>query len=114
MLHDETTLSMLRFRRERDWEQFHSPLNLAIAISVESSELLEQFQWSLPGEIRPTADQREAIEHEVADITMLLTYLVHDLDIDLDSAVRAKLALNAVHYPVEKAKGNARKHNRLT
>lgn len=113
LLNEKTLRAALRFREERDWQQFHSPLNLAIAIAVEAGELLEQFQWSLPGEQRPNAEQRVAIEEEVADIAILLSYLTNDLGIDIDVVVQAKLALNARRYPVDKSRGNAVKYDRL-
>lgn len=113
MLNNQTLIAALRFREERDWRQFHSPLNLAIAIAVESGELLEQFQWSVPGEQRPNAEQRIAIEQEVADIAIVLSYLTNDLGIDIDAVVQNKLALNARRYPVEKSRGKAVKYDRL-
>jgi len=103
----------LEFRREREWQQFHTPLNLAVAISVEAGELLEQFQWSLPNEVRPTDAQREAVEHEIADIAILVAYLANDLGIDIEQAVKRKLVLNAKRYPLEKARGSARKYDQI-
>ena len=113
MLSKGTLAAALQFRRERDWEKFHTPLNLAIAISVESGELLEQFQWMLPGEHRPSVEQQTAIEHEMADIVILLSYLASDLGVDLDKAVQGKLTLNATRYPVESARGSAKKYDHL-
>ena len=111
MLDKETLRAALDFRRERDWEQFHTPQNLAIAISVEAGELLEQFQWMTQGEVRPTDKQRIAIEQEVADVVMLISYLAYDLGIDVNEVVRKKLALNAARYPVERARGTATKYD---
>ncbi len=105
MLADETVEQLMAFRREREWEQFHTPKNLAIAISVEAAELLEQFQWSSDD---ASVDATEAIRHEMADVAILLTYLAKDLGVDLDSAVRAKLVLNAAKYPVERNRGVVR------
>ncbi|MCC7052484.1 MAG: nucleotide pyrophosphohydrolase [Gemmatimonadaceae bacterium] len=113
VLSPETLQALLHFRRERDWEQFHSPRNLAIAIAVEAGELLEQFQWMKDGESRPTAAQRDALELEMADVAILLSYLAADLDVDLDAAVRRKLAVNAGRYPVAKARGSAVKYDAL-
>ena len=113
MVNKDTLIMALEFRREREWQQFHSPLNLTIAISVEAGELLEQFQWALPDEPRPRADQRQAVEREVADLVILLSYLASDLGIDIDTAVRQKLAFNAQRYPVDKARGNAKKYDEL-
>ena len=113
VLDPRTLEAALAFRRERDWEQFHSPRNLAIAIAVEAGELLEHFQWMRDGEARPTSDAREALELEMADVAILLSYLAADLGVDLDASVRRKLALNAARYPVEKARGSALKYDRL-
>ena len=113
MLSKETLFAALEFRREREWQKFHTPLNLALAISVEAGELLEQFQWLLPDALAPTEGQRDAIENEVADIAILLAYFINDLDIDIDAAVRQKLMLNGQRYPIEKSRGNARKYNQL-
>jgi len=113
MLSQETLAAALAFRRDRAWQQFHSPLNLAVAISVEAGELLEQFQWALPGERRPRPDQRIAVEHEVADLVILLSYLASDLGIDIESAVKNKLAINEQRYPVDKARGSAKKYDEL-
>lgn len=113
MLNKETIQALLAFRRERDWEQFHTPKNLAIAIAVEAAELLEHFQWTselAPGE----AGGSEALAEEIADVAILLTYLAHDLGIEMDQAVLRKLAINGRQYPVATSKGSARKHRRLT
>ena len=113
MLSQATVDAALAFRRDRDWEQFHSPRNLAIAISVEAGELLEHFQWMREGESRPTASQLDALELEIADVAILLSYLVSDLGVDLDATVRRKLALNESRYPVDKARGSAAKYDAL-
>lgn len=113
MLKPSTLLAALTFRRERDWEQFHTPQNLAIAISVEAGELLERFQWMQSGDAPLSDKGRLAIEHEMADIAILLSYLVHDLAVELDDAVLRKLALNAERYPVDKARGKATKYDEL-
>jgi NTP pyrophosphatase (non-canonical NTP hydrolase) len=109
MLDPTLVEALLAFRRAREWEQFHTPKNLAIAISVEAGELLEQFQWTHEGAIRePSA----ALRHEMADVAILLTYLAHDLGVDLSDAVREKLADNDRRYPVDEARGSARKSPR--
>ena len=110
-LSGDTIEALLAFRREREWDQFHTPKNLAIAISVEAAELLEHFQWSADSHDKP-AELSEEVGDEIADVAILLTYLANDLKIDLDSAVRRKLAINGVRYPVETSRGNARKHGR--
>ena len=113
VLSQSTIDAAIAFRRARDWEQFHSPRNLAIAIVVESAELLEHFQWMKEGEQRPVEAQREAFEMEMADIALLLTYLAGDLGVDLDVAVSRKLAINETRYPVEKARGSSAKYDAL-
>ena len=101
----ETSLTALRdalrrFADERDWNQFHSPKNLAISVSLEASELLEHFQWS--GEAAPGAKQE--IAHEMADVLLYLIRLADRLDIDLLEAAARKMELNAIKYPVPKEK----------
>lgn len=113
MLDQETLRAAVEFRRERAWEVFHTPQNLAVAISVEAGELLEQFQWMRPNEVRPTSDKRDAIEQEIADVVLLISYLMHDLGIDVNEVVRKKLLLNAARYPVEKSRGTAEKYDAL-
>lgn len=113
MLSQSTLEAALAFRRARDWQQFHSPRNLAIAIAVESGELLEHFQWMTDGEMRPTESQRDALEMEIADVAILLSYLVSDLGVDIDAAVQRKLAVNATRYPVKKSRGSAVKYDVL-
>jgi NTP pyrophosphatase (non-canonical NTP hydrolase) len=112
VLKEETMAALLAFRREREWEQFHSPKNLAIGIAVEAGELLEQFQWT-------TADQgpRDAVHgdrrvrEEIADVAILLTYIALDLGVDIDLAVKEKLAINERRYPVGLSRGTATKHD---
>ena len=105
---------LLAFRRERDWEQFHTPKNLSAALSVEVAELLECFQWAKDGELAElVVRERAAIQEEIADIAILLCYLCHDLNIDLDAAVRSKLEKNRQKYPVSVARGTATKYDRL-
>ena len=105
---------LLSFRSERDWEQFHNLRTLSTSIALEAAELAEFTQWAKDAEIAKIAEgQREQIAHEVADIVILLSYLAHDLDIDLEKAVAEKLQINGQRYPVEKAKGSARKYDQL-
>ena len=112
MLPDRLRDALLTFRRDREWEQFHSPKNLAIALSVEAAELLEAFQWTVGDDRLPYSETRLAqIREELGDLTILLTYLAHDLGIDLEQAVLAKLALNAERYPLAVSKGNAVKYS---
>lgn len=105
---------LLSFRKERDWEQFHTPKNLSAALSVEVAELLEIFQWARESDLAEIiARERRAIEDEVADIAILLSYFCHDLEIDLDTAIRTKLEKNKLKYPVHLARGNSKKYDRL-
>ena len=101
-----------KFAIERDWEQFHTPKNLAMALSVEASELVEIFQW-LNVEESNSPDQRqiEKINNEVADIAMYLLRFCSVLRIDLEKAIESKLERNAEKYPVNLSKGNAQKYN---
>ncbi len=111
----DTLRSVLRaFVAERDWAQFHNPKNLAMALSAETGELLEQFQWLTPEEAdRLPAPKRVEVEHEIADVLILLVELADRLGIDPLAAVERKLVLNAEKYPVEKARGNAKKYDQL-
>lgn len=105
---------LLAFRRERDWEQFHTPRNLAAGVCIEAAELLEHFQWAKDEELPEiVAKNREAIEHEIADVAMYLSLLCSDIGVSLDDAVRRKLELNKQKYPVDKARGKSTKYDRL-
>lgn len=103
------------FAAERDWEQFHSPKNLAMALSVEAGELLERFQWLTPEQSEKGAlsnDELSGVEEEMADVFLYLLRLADRLDVNLAAAATAKLKKNAEKYPVDKAKGNAVKYSR--
>jgi NTP pyrophosphatase (non-canonical NTP hydrolase) len=102
------------FARERDWEQFHSPKNLAMALAVESAELLEVFQWLTESQSRaPEPAARAAAAEEIADVLLYLVRIADQLGIDPVDAARRKLAANARKYPADKARGNARKYDEL-
>jgi len=102
------------FAAERDWDQFHSPRNLATALAVEAAELLEPFQWLDDAQSRALSPEaRAAVEEEMADVLLYLVRLADRLDVDLEQAARAKLARNAMKYPVEKARGTSRKYDEL-
>ena len=102
-----------KFAIERDWEQFHTPKNLAMALSVEASELVEIFQWLKPEESNsPDQKQIESINDEVADIAMYLLRFCSVLEIDLESAIKSKLERNAEKYPISLSKGNSQKYNK--
>ena len=99
------------FAAARDWEQFHTPKNLACALSVEASELLEHFQWLTEDQSRslPLAEVRK----EMGDVLLYLIRLADKLDIDLVEAAQSKLLENAEKYPVEKARGSSKKYTDL-
>jgi NTP pyrophosphatase (non-canonical NTP hydrolase) len=103
-----------QFATVRDWEQFHTPKNLAIALSVEAGELLEHFQWLTPEQAAHLpADRLEHLRLEMADVFLYLVRLADQLDVDLIQAALDKLDINAKKYPVELAKGNAKKYTEL-
>lgn len=106
--------ALREFAAARDWDQFHSPKNLAIAVSVEAAELLEHFQWTADNQsaLLPP-DSAAQVEEEMADVLLYLIRLADKLEIDLLSAARRKMALNAERYPVSKAKGSSRKYTEL-
>lgn len=98
------------FVAERDWDQFHTPKNLATALSVEASELLEPFQWLATGEELDPA-KRTQVVHEMADVLVYLIRLADKMDVDLAAAVREKMAINRAKYPADKVRGDARKYS---
>jgi dCTP diphosphatase len=99
------------FVEERDWAQFHSPKNLAMAMIVEAAELVEHFQWNTEAESRElTSERREQVGHELADTFVYLLRIAQVLNIDLIDEANKKIALNALKYPVEKAKGSNAKY----
>jgi NTP pyrophosphatase (non-canonical NTP hydrolase) len=99
------------FVAERDWAQFHSPKNLAMAMIVEAAELVEHFQWNTEAESHElSAEKREQVGHELADTFVYLLRISQVLNIDLIEAANKKIALNAVKYPVEKARGKNNKY----
>jgi dCTP diphosphatase len=102
------------FAAARDWDQFHSPKNLAMALAGEAGELLENFQWLTEEQSRrPSPETLAAAGEEVADILLYLIRLSDKLGIDPIAAANAKLVANAAKYPVDKARGNARKYTEL-
>lgn len=102
------------FADERDWRQFHSPKNLAAALSVEAGELLEHFQWLTEEQSRVLSpERRDAVGAEIADVLLYLIQLSSALGIDPVAAAQAKLQLNALKYPVDKARGNSKKYDEL-
>lgn len=108
MISEEFMKKLLQFRQDRDWEQFHTPKDLAISITLEAAELLETFQWS--GSSTDLPEKREEMAEEIADIMMYCLYLVHDLGLDLDTILNEKLRKNEKKYPVELVKGSSKKY----
>jgi dCTP diphosphatase len=103
-----------QFAAERDWAQFHSPKNLAIAVSVEAGELLEHFQWLSAEQSANLAESELAkIRLELADVLLYLVSLSDKLGIDLIAATFEKMEINAKKYPIELAKGSAKKYTEL-
>jgi len=101
---------LAEFARVRDWEQFHSPKNLAMALAGESGELLEHFQWlSEQQSAELDGPKKEAVALEMADIFIYLLRLAERLDVDVLDAAYRKMALNEARYPAEKVKGDARR-----
>jgi dCTP diphosphatase len=102
------------FAAERDWDQFHNPKNLAMAVAGEVGELVEHFQWLTFEEAAELpATTREEVALEAADVLLFLLRLCDRLDIDLGAAAERKLAINAARYPVSKARGRATKYDKL-
>ena len=107
----ELTDLVLRFRDERDWRQFHTPKDVALSLVLEATELLEITQWRNGAALdQHLAEQREHVGQELSDILGWVLILAHDQGIDLGAAFAAKLAHNAAKYPVEKARGVAKKY----
>ena len=109
---DALKQKLRQFAHERDWGRYHSPKNLAMALSAEVGELLEHFQWlteQQSGALAPA--ELRAVELELADVLLYLISLADKLDVDLIAAAHRKIGLNAEKYPVERARGSARKYN---
>lgn len=111
---ESLTQTLRQFAAERDWGQFHSPKNLACALSVEAAELLEHFQWLTEQQSDELAPEKRAeVGQELADVLLYLLQLADRLQIDLVAAARRKLELNAARYPVAQARGSSRKYSEL-
>ena len=105
----EQILEELRaFNRERDWEQFHNGKDLAIGLSVEASELLEAFLWKVPEDVNP-----DKVREELADVLNYAFQMADKYNLDIMEIMLEKIRKNAAKYPVEKAKGSAKKYNEL-
>jgi len=100
-----------KFAEERDWEKFHSPKNIAMALSVEASELLECFQWLTEKESHELSqEQIAAVTDEIADVQLYLLLLADVLNVDVCTAIDQKIAKNEERYPADKVRGSARKY----
>lgn len=114
MISDALKQELLRFRNEREWKQFHNLRTLSVSIALEAAELMEFTQWTNDQDVTVVAtEQRQRISEEIADIAILLTYLVEDLELNLEAEVQRKLEINARKYPVELSKGSSRKYDKL-
>ena len=104
----ELTQKLIAFRDARDWKQFHNPKDLAIALSIESAELLEAFLWKSSEEA-----SKDKIKEELADVLAYAFLLANECELDVTEIVTAKIEANNLKYPVDKAKGSAKKYNEI-
>ena len=112
---DTLKLRLREFADQRDWNQFHSPKNLCMALGVEVSELTEHFQWLTEEQSKNLpAEKLEEVATELADTFLYLVRLADKLDVDLLTAARDKIELNEQKYPVDKSRGNAKKYTELS
>jgi NTP pyrophosphatase (non-canonical NTP hydrolase) len=117
----DTTLQDIKdiiaeFTAARDWQQFHSPKNVAMALVSEAGELMAHFRWTVPGEDAAVLEDPQSlreVRHEVADVLLLLAEFANVAGIDMAEAVREKMEINSRRYCVEKSRGTARKYDRL-
>ena len=100
---DELFDELIEFQKERDWKKFHTPENLAKSISIESAELLEQFQWQ-------NEYNEEEIADELADVLIYCIYMASAMNLDINEIILNKMAKNAIKYPIDKSKGNDKKY----
>jgi dCTP diphosphatase len=108
---DDLRERLRRFAADRDWEQFHSPKNLSMALIAEAAEVVEHFQWLTEAESRsPAPEKRSAVEHELADVLIYLVRLADKLEIDLLEAATRKLADNIDKYPAGLVRGSSKKY----
>ena len=102
-LMEDIVTNLIKFQKERDWKKFHTPENLAKSISIESAELLEHFQW------QKEYDEEEVAE-ELADVLIYCFYMAIAMDLDVKEIILNKMEKNAIKYPVDKSRGNAKKY----
>lgn len=111
---DDLSLQLQKFANDREWLQFHSPKNLASALIVEAGELLEHFQWMTEEQSRKLPPEKlEAVAAEVSDVLLYLIQLTNALGIDPIGAAQAKLKLNELKYPVDRARGSSKKYDEI-
>jgi len=103
---DDLKKELLMFQKERDWKKFHTPENLAKSISIEAAELLEHFQWQKEYDENEVAD-------ELADVLIYSLYMADAMDFDVKEIILNKMKKNAIKYPIDKSKGNAKKYTEL-
>jgi len=105
------TNKLLEFRKERDWEQFHNPKDMALSLTLEAAEVLEHFQWK-NGDVLDeyVKSHTEHLGEELADVLGWILLISHDLGIDINNAMEKKIIKNALKYPIEKAKGKSDKY----
>jgi len=106
--------ALRQFAADRDWDQYHSPKNLASALAVEAAELLERFQWLTEDQSRTLPpEELQKVREEMADVLNYLVRLADKLDVNLLEAARDKMKINAQKYPADKARGSAKKYSEL-
>lgn len=108
------TDKLLSFRKDRDWEQFHNPKDMALSLTLEAAEVLEHFQWK-NGEVLKeyVKNNKEHLGEELADVFGWILLMSHDIGIDIIDAMDKKIIKNSIKYPIEKARGKADKYNKL-
>lgn len=110
----ELTKSIVKFRDERDWKQFHNPKDMSLSLVLEAGEVMEHFQWKNEKEIKTyVLTNKKEIGEELADVFYWVLLISHDLDIDLKKALQKKMVVSNKKYPVEKAKGTHKKYTEL-
>ena len=103
--------AFIAFAKERDWEQFHTPKNIAMALNVEAGELMEHFQWLTAEQSKDlTNEKKTEVAHEIADVSLYLFRLSQLLDIDIIQACEEKMEINKQKYPADKVRGSAKKY----
>ncbi len=110
----QLTESIIKFRDQRDWQQFHNPKDVSLSLVLEATEVLEHFQWKNGEEIKEYIKTHKSdIGEELADVFYWVLLLSHDLGIDIEKALKKKMIINAKKYPVKKSKGKNTKYNQL-